>query len=165
MTITTLRPRLARLLEPRAPRPDLRFEAVRALRGAGLAVGVFAMPVLPGLTDGEADLDALAHVTRDSGAQWFAANVLFLMPSAQKMFLPFLEDKFPRLARQYRDWYARSGYAPEAYRCEISARVGALRAKYGLRSRPVMADQLAGPVPQLALELHVNPEQLVERTA
>src|SRR5713226_993326 len=165
MTITTLRPRLARLLEPRAPRPDLRLEAVRALRCAGLAVGVFAMPVLPGLTDSEADLDALARAARDSGAQWFAANVLFLMPSAQKMFLPFLEERFPRLARQYRDWYARSGYAPEAYRGEISARVAALRAKYGLRSRPVMADQLAGPVPQLALELHVKPEQLVERTA
>ena len=38
ITITTLRPRLARLLEPRAPRPDLRLAAVKALREAGLAV-------------------------------------------------------------------------------------------------------------------------------
>ena len=95
ITVTTLRPRLARLLEPRAPRPDLRLQAVRALRDAGLAAGVFAMPVLPGLTDREADLDALARAARDAGAQWFAANVLFLMPSAQKQFLPFLEEKFP----------------------------------------------------------------------
>jgi len=100
ITITTLRPRLARLLEPRAPRPDLRLAAVRALRDAGLAVGVFAMPVLPGLTDREADLDELAHAARDSGAQWFAGNVLFLMPSAQKQFLPFIEEKFPKLDRK-----------------------------------------------------------------
>src|SRR5258705_11938755 len=39
ITITTLRPRLARLLEPRAPRPDLRLAAVKQLRDGGLAVG------------------------------------------------------------------------------------------------------------------------------
>src|SRR2546428_1531568 len=39
ITITTLRPRLARLLEPRAPRPDLRLAAGRGHRGAGVAGG------------------------------------------------------------------------------------------------------------------------------
>ncbi len=153
ITITTLRPRLAGLLEPRAPRPDLRLAAVKTLRDAGLAVGVFAMPVLPGLTDREADLDALARAASQAGAQWFTANVLFLMPSAQKQFLPFVEQKFPRLARQYRDWYARSGYAPEAYRREIAERVRGLRAKYGLGSRPYEPDRLAWHSPQLPLAL------------
>ena len=61
MSVTTMRTRLARLLEPRAPRPDLRLEAVRKLRDAGISVGVNAMPILPGLTDREADLDALVR--------------------------------------------------------------------------------------------------------
>ena len=143
MTVTTLRPRLARLLEPRAPRPDLRLAAVRALREAGLAVGVFAMPVLPGLTDREAELDALARAARNAGAQWFAANVLFLMPASQKQFFPFLEEKFPKLARQYREWFARSGYAPEAYRKTIADRVAKLRVKYGLGSRPYEPDRVS----------------------
>src|SRR5215469_2687812 len=39
ITVTTLRPRLARILEPRAPRPDLRLEAMRKLREAGISVG------------------------------------------------------------------------------------------------------------------------------
>src|SRR6202046_3190914 len=39
LSITTLRMRLARLLEPRAPRPDLRLEAVRKLREAGISAG------------------------------------------------------------------------------------------------------------------------------
>ena len=51
MSITTVRARLARLLEPRAPRPDLRLAAVRSLREAGIAAGVLAMPVVPGITD------------------------------------------------------------------------------------------------------------------
>jgi DNA repair photolyase len=136
LSLTTLRPSLARLLEPRAPRPDLRLAALRVLRRAGIAAGVFAMPVLPGLTDGEADLDALGRAARDAGAQWFTASALFLMPSSQKQFLPFLEAKFPGLARRYRNWFSHSGYAPESYRKEISGRVAALRRKYGLAARP-----------------------------
>ncbi len=153
ITITTLRPRLARLLEPRAPRPDLRLAAVRALREAGLAAGVFSMPVLPGLTDREEDLEAIARAAKEAGAQWLTAGVVFLMPSSLKQFLPFLGEKFPRLARQYREWYARSAYAPDSYRREIAERVARLRAKYGLGSRPYEPDGLAWRSPQLALNL------------
>ncbi len=136
ISVTTLRPRLARWLEPRAPRPDLRLAAVRRLREAGLAVGVFAMPVLPGLTDRAADLDALARAAREADACWFCGQVLFLMPASRKVFLPFLEAKFPRLARTYRRWYSRNGYAPEQYREQIALRFAELRAKYGLAARP-----------------------------
>jgi len=144
VTITTPRTRLAALLEPRAPRPDLRMAAVRALRQEGLAAGVFAMPLLPGLTDGEADLDALARAAREAEAGWFAASVLFLMPSARAQFLPFLEKKFPRLARQYQEWYGHTAYPPEEYRREIGRRVAALRKKYGLAARPPEAARKSG---------------------
>ncbi len=152
VSITTLRTRLARLLEPRAPRPDLRLSAVRKLLAAGIATGVFAMPVLPGLTDGETDLDALARAARDAGTQWFAANVLFLMPSSQKQFLPFIAEKFPKLARQYREWYGRNGYAPEAYQQAIAQRVEALRRKYSLGARPTAPASAAPASSQLKLE-------------
>jgi DNA repair photolyase len=151
LSITTLRPRLARMLEPRAPRPDLRMRAVEELRRAGIAAGVFAMPILPGITDREEDLDALARGARDAGAQWFAGSVLFLMPSAQKQFMPFLDRKFPKLAKRYREWFSREAYAPEAYRKEIAERVRALRRKYGLGTRPL--DPGRGPVPPQQLSL------------
>jgi DNA repair photolyase len=136
ITVTTMRTRLARLLEPRAPRPDLRLDALTQLRAAGIDAGVNAMPVLPGLTDREEDLDALARGARDAGAQWIAASVLFLMPSSLKEMLPFIDAKFPKLAKRYREWYSHNGYAPESYRKEISARFEALRRKYNLGSRP-----------------------------
>jgi DNA repair photolyase len=153
MSITTLRPRLARLLEPRAPRPDLRLEAVRKLREAGIAAGVFAMPILPGLTDREEDLDALARGAREADAQWFGGNVLFLMPSSLKQFLPFVQEKFPKLAQRYREWYARNGRAPESYRRELAALVERLRQKHGLRSLPKLATGRAWSSPQMALDL------------
>ena len=163
LSITTLRARLARMLEPRAPRPDLRMNAVCELRRAGIPAGVFAMPLLPGITDREEDLDALARAARDAGAQWFAGGVVFLMPSAQKQFFPFLDKKFPKLARRYREWFSRSNYAPETYRKEISARVAALRKKYKLGSRPVEAARTDGGGRQMSLGLECGvPAQNVD---
>ena len=158
LSITTLRTRLARLLEPRAPRPDLRMNAVRDLRRAGISAGVFAMPILPGITDGREDLDALARAARDAGAQWFGASVSFLMPAAQKQFFPFLDAKFPKLARRYREWFSRSNHVPETYRQEMMARVAALRKKYGLGSRPVEMARPAENSGQLSLGLEFKME-------
>src|SRR5437879_3875365 len=136
ITITTLRPRLARLLEPRAPRPDLWLAAVRELREAGLAVGVSAAPLIPGITDREGDLEAVAEAAREAGAQWFWSGVLFLMPSSAKQFLPFVRERFPRLAKQYEEWYRKNGYAPEEYRRKAAERVARIRQKYGFHPRP-----------------------------
>jgi DNA repair photolyase len=153
LSVTTVRTRLARLLEPRAPRPDLRLTAVHRLRDAGLLAGVFAMPILPGITDAEGDLDALAHAARDAGASWFAAAVLFLMPSALKQFLPFIDEKYPKLVQRYRDWYLRQGNAPESYRKEILSVVERLRKKYGLNGRPQQLPSPRWPSSQLNLQL------------
>src|ERR1700747_40054 len=136
ITITTLRPRLARLLEPRAPRPDLRLAAVKQLRDAGLAVGVSACPLIPGMTDRDGELEAVAAAAKNAGALWFFSNVLFLMPSSAKQFFPFVREKFPKLAKQYEEWYAKNGYAPEEYRKKMSQRVAKIRQEYGFVARP-----------------------------
>ena len=97
--------------------------------------------------------------SRDSGAQWLGAQVVFLRSAAFKEFLLFLDEKFPKLARDYRRWYARTGYAPEKIRAEITARVRALRQKHCLAARPYAPDRLARAssfeAPQLSLPLAV----------
>jgi len=151
ITVTTLKPRLARLLEPRAPRPDLRLSAMKELREAGLHVGVAASPVLPGMTDGEGELERVAEAAKTAGAEWFFSGVLFLMPASAKQFLPFVRERFPRLARQYDDWYRRNGYAPEEYRRKISERVLRIRQKFGLAARPWEGIRPTAPRAQLSL--------------
>jgi len=136
ITVTTLKSRLARLLEPRAPRPDLRLQAVKELREAGLHVGVSASPLIPGITDGEGELERVAEAAKAAGAEWFFSGVLFLMPASAKQFLPFVREKFPRLARQYDDWYRHNSYAPEEYRRKASERLQRIRQKYGFAARP-----------------------------
>lgn len=143
MTITTLRPDLARLLEPRAPRSDLRLAAVSAIARAGIPAAVFAMPVLPGITDAHKDLDGLARAAAEAGASYFAASVLFLMPSAQKAFFPFLEQQFPELTERYRRLYARGAYIRGEYAEGIQRLARRLRETYRLN-----AARYEHPLPQ-----------------
>src|SRR5256886_7994613 len=106
---------LARRLEPRAPRPDLRFEAMRALAAGGILTRLFIMPVLPRLTDGETNLRALLVRAREAGAQIAESNVLFLPPRARETFFEFLRAGFPELVPQYQRPYARSAHTRRAF--------------------------------------------------
>jgi DNA repair photolyase len=154
ITVTTLRSRLARLLEPRAPRPDVRLDAVRQLHEAGLRVGVSASPLIPGITDREGELEAVAAAAKQAGAQWFFSGVLFLMPSSAKQFLPFVREKFPKLAKQYQQWYAKNSYAPEAYRRKMAERVARIRLQHGFHTRPFEELRSKVQSPQLSLGLN-----------
>ncbi|MGI8992494.1 MAG: SPL family radical SAM protein [Bryobacteraceae bacterium] len=136
MTITTLDPSLARMLEPRAPRPDLRLRAVRQLAEGGIRVGVFPNPIMPLITDGERPLDRLAKAAKDAGASYFGGGALFLMPSAQKVFFPFLREKFPHLLRRYEERYQRDPYLRGAYMESLRERIARIRDRYGLDAGP-----------------------------
>jgi len=132
ITVTTLDVELARILEPRAPRPDLRIDAVRTLSHAGLRVGVSCSPVVPGITDASKDLEAVIATAAAAGADYVFANPLFLKPSSAAVFLPFLEQNFPHLADNYRQRYQDRAFLPPAYAKRVSELVRRLREKYGI---------------------------------
>jgi DNA repair photolyase len=135
ITITTVNTDLARILEPRAPRPDLRLEAVRQLNLAGVAAGVICAPVLPGITDAPRDLEALVQAAAEADAKYIFANPLFLKPCSASVFLPFLEKEFPRLVASYRERYESRAFLPPAYGKRLSVLMKTLRAKHGIRNR------------------------------
>jgi DNA repair photolyase len=130
LTITTLNTGLARILEPRAPRPDLRLDAVRQLSRAGVSSGVICAPVMPGITDSPRDLEALVRATAEAGGKYIFANALFLKPCSAAVFLPFLEKEFPQLVESYRQRYQNRAFLPATYRKRISELMARLRRKY-----------------------------------
>ena len=135
LSVTTADAALARRLEPRAPRPDLRFAAMKSLADAGVAARLFIMPILPRLTDDEPNLRSLLVAARDAGAVGAESNVLFLKPGTREIFLEFLAIDFPGLVPEYERLYRGSAYAPPEYVREIEARVGRLADEVGLSSR------------------------------
>ena len=133
LTITTLNIKLARILEPRAPRPDLRLHALTKLVHSGLNAGVICAPVLPGITDSPAALDKLVRATKEAGGKYIYANPLFLKPCSASIFLPFLEKEFPHLVGDYRKRYADHAFVSKAYSKRLSELMAALRKKYGIK--------------------------------
>ena len=135
VTITTPNAKLARLLEPRAPRPDLRFQAVKRLREAGIVAGVFGSPLLPGITDNQRALDAMARRASAVGASFFAAHPLFLKPCSRPTYLSFVREHFPALQADYAKRFATADFAGKAYREKLAAMVDAACRRYSLPQR------------------------------
>jgi DNA repair photolyase len=132
MTVTTTDAKLARLLEPLAPRPDLRLQAVRDLADRGVRVTVLANPVMPLITDSEANLEAVCRAASAAGAKSFRAAPLFLKDCAKQVFLPFVQEHFPHLYNRYRDRYGQQAYLTGAYPEKVRALMLRLAAKYKL---------------------------------
>ncbi len=135
LTITTLDEQLARLIEPRAPRPALRLTALKKLTDAGVPVSVLAHPVMPLINDSEESLDQVCAAAARNGASSFSAAPLFLKPCAAQVFLPFLEQHFPHLVRRYRERFSQASYLKGHYPELIAERVERIRARHKLGAR------------------------------
>ncbi len=139
ITITTTDAALARKLEPRAPRPDLRFHAVRRLREAGLTTGVLCSPLLPGITDNGPALNLVAREAAAAGASFFSAEPLFLKPCSRETFFRFITEEFPQLSASYADRYRADAFVGPAYASRIRALVASTARRHGLVHRSLDA--------------------------
>lgn len=131
LTVTTMDTRLARILEPRAPRPDLRMDAVRRLRAAGLTAGVLCCPLLPGITDTMPALESVAQAAKAADALFLHASALFLKPCSKPVFVAFIAENFPHLLRHYQERFADRAFVTTAYRKRLQEMLRVVRRKYG----------------------------------
>lgn len=149
VTVTTCDTSLARRLEPYAPRPDLRLCAAADLARAGVEVGVFASPVLPGFNDSMESLESVASGAAAAGVRYFGAQPLFLKPCSKAVMFPFLDEEEPALAGKYRRWFAGGAYLRSQFEEELKEKVSILRERYGLERRRM--EHVPPDEPQLSL--------------
>ena len=149
ITITTTDAALARKLEPRAPRPDLRFRTVERLRAAGLTTGVLCSPLLPGITDNGPALNLVAKRAAEAGASFFSAEPLFLKSCSRTVFFQFIEEEFPKLAASYRERYREDAFVGPVYAARIRALVAATAQRHGLVHRSLDAILTREPEPSV----------------
>jgi DNA repair photolyase len=93
MSITTLDPSLAGVMEPRASTPSKRLEALDILTQNGIHAGVNAAPIIPGLNDEE-----IPAILRESAARGAASAsyILVRLPGAvESLFVDWLRREFP----------------------------------------------------------------------
>lgn len=93
LSITTLQPELARVMEPRTSIPAARLRAVRMLAKAGVPVGVMVAPVIPGLNDSE--IPAILEQSRQAGAATANFILLRLPLTVEPVFREWLQRTQP----------------------------------------------------------------------
>ena len=103
-----------KLMEPGAPRPLARLEAMQYLVENGVNAGVILAPLLPGISDSSESIHAVVSAAASHRAQFLASNVLFLKPGSKEWFMPMLREAYPRLVPAYEKLY-RKTYAPRDY--------------------------------------------------
>jgi DNA repair photolyase len=135
ITITTADAALARKLEPRAPRPDLRFATVRRLREAGIVTGILCSPLLPGITDSQKAIDGMARRAAAAGASFFAANPLFLKPCSRPTYFSFIREHFPELIAEYETRFATADFAAPSYSRKLATVVAQACRRHGIGQR------------------------------
>ncbi|WP_433389651.1 Rv2578c family radical SAM protein [Micromonospora sp. KLBMP9576] len=124
--------RLWRAVEPGTPSPRRRLDAVRALADAGFDVDVLMAPILPGLSDDDASIDATVAAIAAAGATSATPLALHLRPGAREWYARWLGREFPHLVPRYRELYRSGAYAPQSYQRELTARVRIAARRHGL---------------------------------
>jgi DNA repair photolyase len=109
---------------------------LRRLVAAGLDVRLSLAPVMPGLTDGEADLDRLLSGVAAAGVRRMSWQVLFLRSPTREAWLTFLAREFPERLRGYRRAYGGRACLGGPYVERLRARIDRLRERHGLASMP-----------------------------
>jgi DNA repair photolyase len=149
VSLPTLDHDIWRRTEPGTAPPAKRLRAVRALVDAGLDVGIGMAPILPGLTDDPAGLEAVVRAAREAGATGAWANLLYLRPGTREHFLDRLAADWPALLPRYEALYDGRAYLPSAEQEPVRRTVRELVRRHDVRDRRT-----------LRLEPDPQPEQL-----
>jgi DNA repair photolyase len=148
LSIGTLDTAVWRATEPGTPHPRQRVEAIARLRSAGVRCGVLVAPVLPGLSDGADQLDAVVAACTEAGAsQISGGQVVYLKPGTREVFLAHLSRTHPELVERYEALYEGT-YAPKEVRREVSRRLSRALERHGGHAVAITRNRSPRPAPR-----------------
>jgi DNA repair photolyase len=93
LSVTTLDPKLARTMEPRAATPARRLETLRQLSAAGVPAAVMVAPVIPAIND--ADIERILDAAAMAGVKGAGYVLLRLPLEVRDLFVEWLETHYP----------------------------------------------------------------------
>lgn len=167
VSVATLDPVLARRMDPRAPHPEKRLDAIRTLSAAGIPVMVIAAPIIPSLNDHE--IETILEQARENGASEVNTVLLRLPHELDDLVSDWLGEHYPgrqrhvlSLVRQarggkaYDATYGQRMTGSGAYAELIGQRVRIAKRRLGYRADRLTLDTTrfakpAGPGDQLVL--------------
>ncbi len=92
ISVTSLDPKLQRILEPRTSPPQARLDAIAQFRAAGIPIGIMVAPIIPGITEHE--MPSILEACGKAGAQFAGYVVLRLPWAVAPLFERWLQEHF-----------------------------------------------------------------------
>ncbi|PWM10773.1 MAG: radical SAM protein [Flavobacteriales bacterium] len=106
-TVTTSDDTLARITEPGATPPSLRFNAMEKLASAGIYTGVTMMPILPFINDRPENITEIMRMAASSGASYVLPMFgVTLREGSRDFFYSVLDKHFPGIKGRYEQTFA-----------------------------------------------------------
>lgn len=130
-TITTMDEALRTKLEPGGAPSLRRFEVLREFRKTNASTGVHMMPIIPYLSDGRENVDALLQCAAEANVHYVLPGMLYLRGATRQVFFDFIAREYPQLQEQFKALY-KTGGAERHYKNEFYEGFTALRKQYGL---------------------------------
>jgi DNA repair photolyase len=130
---------ISAVFEPGVPPPSERLAALSAFKEAGIACGVYLLPVIPFVTDSERAIDRSVREAKEAGADFVVFGGMTLKEGRQKEhFLSVLGRVRPDLVESVKDLYSnrdRWGQAGGNYYGRINSVFAAAARRYGMAPR------------------------------
>ncbi len=127
-SIPTLDEDVWRRTEPGTPHPAKRMEAVKTLNDAGIASGVLAAPLIPGMSDDKAQVAAVLAAASEAGARFASTMLLHVKPGLRAHWFDWLKQNHPELVELHEELYRHrsfiQGGRPAGRRRQTDARAG-----------------------------------------
>jgi DNA repair photolyase len=131
VTVTTLDPKLAGIIEPRASAPQERLELLQSAKSKGIRTYAFIGPLLPFLSDNEQNITALLKAVKGAGVDYFYVDKLNLRYGVWPALLKLLHEHYPDLIPEYRKIFFEN-VAKAAYSTNLTLSVNAIARKLGM---------------------------------
>ncbi|OFV68298.1 MAG: Radical SAM domain-containing protein [Candidatus Syntrophoarchaeum caldarius] len=137
-SISTLDEKLAKILEPGAPKPIERLDAMKRCKERGFFTGICFIPVLPFLSDSEEQVEETIKTVKEYGADFIFVGGLTLFgkgpADCKTLYYKFLEKYHPELVPKYKSLY-RIFFAPsKEYQKELEEKSRRLCERYGIKN-------------------------------
>jgi DNA repair photolyase len=140
-----------RKTEPGTAPPQQRLRAIEKLVAAGIKASVGMAPILPGLSDGPEQIEAVVKAAREAGATGVWAGMLHLRPGTREHFMTVLQRHWPELVPQYERMYRDRAYLPAVLTGPSMREVARLRELHQVSYRRPIRLQPPPPPKQLSL--------------
>lgn len=130
-TVTCMDENIRKKIEPNGVESLKRFAMLKEFAKTNASTGLHFMPIIPYITDGRDNIDALYAHAKDCQVDYVLPGTLYLRGKTRIVFFDFLKREFPDLFEPLQALY-KTGGASKEYKDRLYLMVNELKAKYNL---------------------------------